>query len=160
MQNSSSGTSCSYRDEIKARRTIGPASLSGDIAFCKRMSQTVLELSKRSSCHNRESGGRMNKYELLKDAILTIAQRAGIERPEFHLTSVSRDSAGVFIMQTTWPDGRLICEKIAREVAGFPKDPFTTCVALLPDLVDEIIWIARKGRNGAGDPAFTQTQRF
>jgi hypothetical protein len=102
----------------------------------------------------------MNKHELLQDAILTIAQRAGIERPEFHLTSVSQDCAGVFIMQTTWPDGRLICEKMAREVAGFPKDPFTTCVALLPELVDEIIWVAREGGDEMGDPSFTQTQRF
>jgi hypothetical protein len=102
----------------------------------------------------------MNKQELLQDAILTIAQRAGIERPEFHLTSVSQDSAGVFIMQTTWPDGRLICEKMARAVAGFPKDPFTTCVALLPELVDEIIWVARKGSDGAGDSVFAQPPGF
>jgi hypothetical protein len=102
----------------------------------------------------------MNKHELLQDAIRTIAQRAGIERPEFHLTSVSQDSAGVFIMQTTWPDGRLICENMAREVAGFPQDPFTTCVALLPELVDEIIWVARKGGDGVVDPAFAQTRRF
>ena len=99
----------------------------------------------------------MNKHELLQQAILAIAQRGGIERPEFHLTSVSQDAAGVFIMQTTWPDGRLICEKMAREVAGFPKDPFTTCVALLPDLVDEIIGVARKSDEEAG---YAQVQRL
>ncbi len=95
----------------------------------------------------------MDKQEFLKDAIRTIAQRAGIERPVFHLTSVSQDSAGLFIMQTTWPEGRLICEKIAHAVTGFPKDPYTTCVALLPDLVDEIILVAQKGSREAGDGA-------
>ena len=93
----------------------------------------------------------MNKQKLLQDAILTIAQRAGIEQPAFHLTSVSQDDAGVFIMQTMWPDGRLICEKIANAVTGFPKDPYTTCVALLPDLIDEIISVARQGRHEADD---------
>jgi hypothetical protein len=81
----------------------------------------------------------MNRQELLNDAIRTIAQRAGIERPVFHLTSVSQDSAGVIIMQTMWPEGGLICAEIASAVDGFPIDPYTTCVALLPDLVDEII---------------------
>ena len=102
----------------------------------------------------------MNRQELLKDAIGTIAQRAGIERPVFHLTSVSQDCAGLFIMQTTWPEGRLICEKIAHAVTGFPKDPYTTCVALLPDLVDEIIRVARKGGNETGDGAIVETQRL
>ena len=95
----------------------------------------------------------MNRQELLKDAIATIAQRAGIERPEFHLTSVSQDSNGVVIMQTMWPDGRLICEKIACVVAGFPRDPYTTCVALLPDLVDELIRIAQKSDDEARNAA-------
>ena len=86
----------------------------------------------------------MNRHEFLNDAIRTIAQRAGIERPVFHLTSVSQDCAGVFILQTMWPEGRLICEKIACAVAGFPKHPYTTCVALLPELVDEIIRAAQR----------------
>lgn len=102
----------------------------------------------------------MNKHELLKDAIRTIAQRAGIERPVFHLTSVSQDAAGVFIMQMTWPEGRLMCEKIADAVAGFPKETYTTCVALLPDLIDEIIWVARKGDREAGDGAIAETNRL
>ena len=92
----------------------------------------------------------MNRQEFLKDAIQTIARRAGIERPVFHITSVSQDCAGVFIMQTMWPEGRLICEGIARAVAAFPRDHYTTCVALLPDLVDDIICAARKG-DAAGD---------
>ena len=98
----------------------------------------------------------MNRQELLKDAIATIAQRAGIERPVFHLTSVSQDSNGVVIMQTMWPDGRLICEKIACVVAGFPKDPYTTCVALLPDLVDELIRIAQKSDDEARNAAMVK----
>lgn len=91
----------------------------------------------------------MKKQELLKDAIERIAQDAGIERPVFHLTSVSQDSAGLFIMQTVWPEGRLICEKIASAVAGFPKDTYTSCVALLPDLVDEIIRVAQNSNDEA-----------
>ena len=102
----------------------------------------------------------MNKQEFLKDAIRTIAQRAGIERPVFHLTSVSQDSAGVFIMQTTWPEGRLICEKIAYAVAGFPKDPYTSFVALLPDLVDEIIRVAQKSNEQARHAAIVEMNRL
>jgi len=102
----------------------------------------------------------MNKHELLQEAIQTIARRGGIERPEFHLTSVSQDSAGVFILQTTWPDGRLICEKMAREVNGFPEDPFTTCVALLPEVVDKIIRTARTSGDEAGKSASAEMNRF
>jgi hypothetical protein len=90
----------------------------------------------------------MNKHQLLQDAIRMIAQRAGIATPAFHLTSVSQDSAGVFIMQTMWPDGGVICEQLARAVTGFPRDPHTSCVALLPDMVDQIISAARRA---AGD---------
>ncbi|MBI3530493.1 MAG: hypothetical protein HY067_21310 [Betaproteobacteria bacterium] len=102
----------------------------------------------------------MNKQEFLKNAIRTIAQRAGVERPVFHLTSVSQDSAGVFIMQTTWPEGRLICEKIAYAVAGFPKEPYTSCVALLPDLVDEIIRAAQKGNDEPRDAVSAKMNRL
>ena len=102
----------------------------------------------------------MNRQELLKDAIVAIARRAGIERPLFHLTSVSQDSAGVVIMQTMWPEGRLMFEKFAHAVAGFPKDPYTTCVALLPDLVDEIIRVAQKCNDEERRAATVQTIRF
>ena len=84
----------------------------------------------------------MSKHDILYESILAIARRAGIDKPVFHLTSVSRDDAGVFIMQTSWPEGKLVCDSLADAVSGFPTDPFTTCVALLPDLVEEIIWIA------------------
>jgi hypothetical protein len=102
----------------------------------------------------------MNRHELLRDAIRTIAQRAGLEQPVFHLTSVSRDSAGMFIMQTQWPQGRLICEKIAQAVTGFPQDPYTTCIALLPDLVDEIIWVAQRDGPGPGGPETAEPYRL
>jgi hypothetical protein len=87
----------------------------------------------------------MNKQELLQQAIRVIAARAGIEQPVFHLTSVSRDAAGVFIMQTAWPDGKRMCRCIACAVEGFPRDPFTSCIPLLPELVDEIIRAANGG---------------
>ncbi len=102
----------------------------------------------------------MNKHEFLNDAIRTITQRAGIERPVFHLTSVSQDSAGVFILQTTWPEGRLICEKIACAVAGFPKHPCTSCVALLPELVDEIIWAAQKSNDESREGTVAKMNRI
>lgn len=102
----------------------------------------------------------MNKHEHLNDAIRTIAQRAGVDQPVFHLTSVSQDAAGLFIMQTQWPEGRLICEKIAQAVNGFPKDPYTTCVALLPDLVDEIIWVAQRDSNSSGDTDAAEMNRL
>ena len=85
----------------------------------------------------------MDRQALLERAIRTLAQRAGIAQPIFHVLCVSQDSAGIFIMQTTWPDGRAICEAIASAVGSFPKDHYTTCVALLPDLVDAIIRATR-----------------
>jgi hypothetical protein len=81
----------------------------------------------------------MNKQDLLQQALHIIAARAGIEHPVFHLTSVSQDAAGVFIMQTAWPEGKGMCDAIARAVNGFPHDPCTSCIPLLPEVVDEII---------------------
>ena len=92
----------------------------------------------------------MDRQALLEQAIRIIARRAGIAQPAFHLLRVSQDADGIFIMQTMWPEGRLMCEGIARAVAAFPRDHYTTCVALLPDLVDDIICAARKG-GAAGD---------
>ncbi len=99
----------------------------------------------------------MNRKILLEHAIATLAQQAGVIRPAFHVMCVSKDSAGLFIMQTMWPQGRLICEAIARAVAGFPKDHYTTCVALLPELVDDIIRAVRPGQYAA-DVAADGTQ--
>lgn len=87
----------------------------------------------------------MDRHALLQDSIGAIVRRAGIEQPVFHLTSVSRDHEGVFIMQTNLPDGKRICDSLARAVSGFPADVYTTCIALLPGLVEEIIRVARGG---------------
>jgi hypothetical protein len=100
----------------------------------------------------------MDRQALLEQAIRTLARRAGIERPVFHVLCVSQDSAGIFIMQTTWPDGRAICEAITRVVETVPKDHYTTCIALLPELVDAIILAARPAESadevweGRADP--------
>ena len=91
----------------------------------------------------------MDRRALLEQSIMALAQRAGVERPVFHVTSVSQDAAGIFLMQTRWPDGQAICEAIARVVGTFPKDHYTTCVALLPDVIDQIILAARESRRAA-----------
>jgi hypothetical protein len=83
---------------------------------------------------------------MLVKAIRTLAQRAGIARPAFHVTCVSQDPGGIFIMQTMWPEGKRLCEALADAVDAFPTDHYTTCVALLPDMVDEIIAAAGTGR--------------
>ncbi len=101
----------------------------------------------------------MDKHDLLQRAISTIARRAGIDRPNFHLTSVSQDANGVFIMQTDWPDGKLICDKLAQAVSGFPTDTFTTCVALLPDLVEKIIGVAQADEDATGDYSYWRATR-
>ncbi len=101
----------------------------------------------------------MNRKILLEHAITTLAQRAGVVRPAFHVMCVSRDMAGLFIMQTMWPQGRLICEAIARAVPGFPKDHYTTCVALLPELVDEILRAVRPARFAA-DPTIPLSAEY
>ena len=85
----------------------------------------------------------MDRRALLESAITALAQRAGIAEPVFHVSCVSEDSAGIFIMQIMWPEGRLICQAIGRGVATFPADHYTTCVALLPEVVDEIIFAGR-----------------
>ncbi|HXF16856.1 MAG TPA: hypothetical protein VN496_07615 [Burkholderiales bacterium] len=88
----------------------------------------------------------MDRRALLEQSIMVLAQRAGVDRPVFHVISVSQDSAGIFLMQTRWPDGQAIYEAIARDVDAFPKDHYTTCVALLPEVVDQIIRAAREER--------------
>ena len=87
----------------------------------------------------------MERQTKLVEAIRTLAQRAGLAQPAFHVTCVSQDPDGIFIMQTTWPEGQRLCEALASAVEGFPADHYTTCVALLPDVVDEIIAAAGAG---------------
>jgi len=98
----------------------------------------------------------MDRRALLEQSIMALAQRAGVERPVFHVISVSQDSAGIFLMQTCWPDGQSICEAIARAVDAFPKDHYTTCVALLPDVVDQIIRAARQKQPSGQAPTATE----
>ena len=100
----------------------------------------------------------MDRRALLEQSIMALAQRASVERPVFHVISVSQDSAGIFLMQTCWPDGQSICEAIARAVDAFPKDHYTTCVALLPDVVDQIIRAARE-RQSSGQESIATEQR-
>ena len=97
----------------------------------------------------------MDRQALLEQAIRTLARRAGIAQPAFHILCVSQDAEGIFIMQSMWPESRLLCEGIARAVAAFPSDHYTTCIALLPDLVDDIICAARKGDAAVDAPRAT-----
>jgi len=97
----------------------------------------------------------MTKKELLENAIRTISRRAGIVEPDrFHVTQVSKDPGGVYLMQVSWPEGRRVCEEVRRMVAGFPAITYSSCVPLLPEVVDEIIMVARPDphtRNGRAD---------
>jgi len=97
----------------------------------------------------------MTKTELLEESILRITKQAGLEMSgRFHLTSVSRDSRGLFIMDVMGPERKRFCEEVQRVVTGFPSDTESSFFALLPDVVDEIITAAQF------DPAdFRQVQK-
>jgi hypothetical protein len=86
----------------------------------------------------------MTKTELLEESILRITKQAGLEMSgRFHLTSVSRDSRGLFIMDVMGPERKRLCEEVQRVVTGFPSDTESSFFALLPEVVDEIITAAR-----------------
>jgi len=86
----------------------------------------------------------MTKKELLEESIIKITKQAGLEMSgTFHLTSVSRDSCGLFIMEVTWPERKRLCEEVKRVVTGFPFDTESGCIALLPEVVDGIILAAQ-----------------
>ena len=86
----------------------------------------------------------MTKKELLKESIVKITKQAGLETSgTFHLTSVSRDHGGLFIMEVMWPERKRLCEEVKRAVTGFPPDSESSCIALLPEVVDEIILAAQ-----------------
>jgi hypothetical protein len=86
----------------------------------------------------------MDKKELLENSLRVLTRRAGIDDPgPFHLTPASQDAAGVYIMEVTWPEGRRMCEEVRRVVAGFPAISYASCFPLLPEVVDEIIEVAR-----------------
>lgn len=85
----------------------------------------------------------MTKKELLQNAIKTISRRAGIDEPHpFHVTQISQDPDGVYLMQVTWPEAKRVCEEVRRTVASFPVITYSSCVPLLPEVVDEIILVA------------------
>jgi hypothetical protein len=46
-------------------------------------------------------------------------------------------------MGTRWPEGGRLYRELRNAVRGFPEAADATCVALLPDVVDEIIATAR-----------------
>ena len=78
----------------------------------------------------------MTKKELLKESIVKITKQAGLETSgTFHLTSVSRDHGGLFIMEVMRPGKKRLCEAIRRVVTGFPRDTESSCIVLLPEVV-------------------------
>jgi len=86
----------------------------------------------------------MTKKELLEESIVKITKQAGLETSgTFHLTSVSRDHGGLFIMEVMWPERKRLCEEVKRAVTGFPSDSESGCIVLLPKVVDEIILVAQ-----------------
>ena len=86
----------------------------------------------------------MTKKELLEESIVKITKQAGLETSgTFHLTSVSRDHGGLFIMEVMWPERKRLCEEVKRAVTGFPSDSESGCIVLLPEVVDEIIIVAQ-----------------
>jgi hypothetical protein len=91
----------------------------------------------------------MSEKELLEESILSITKQAGLDASgRIHLTSVSRDSGGVFIMEVMQPDRKRVCEEVKRYVTGFPADTESGCIALLPEVVDGIIFAAQAGLAG------------
>ena len=88
----------------------------------------------------------MTRKQLLENAIERIARWRGIEDTSvFAIVPVSRDCAGVVIMSTAWPEGGRLYRELRSAVRGFPEAADATCVALLPEVVDEIIATARVG---------------
>lgn len=86
----------------------------------------------------------MTKKELLQESIVKLMTQAGLETTgTFHLTSVSRDHGGLFIMEVMWPERKRLCEEVKRAVTGFPSDSESGCIVLLPEVVDEIILAAQ-----------------
>lgn len=86
----------------------------------------------------------MTKKELLEESIVKITKQAGLETSgTFHLTSVSRDPGGLFIMEVMWPERKRLCEEVKRAVTGFPSDTESGCIVLLPEVVEQIILAAQ-----------------
>lgn len=91
----------------------------------------------------------MTKKELLEESIIKITKQAGLETTgTFHLTSVSRDSSGLFIMEVMLTARKRLCEEVKRVVTGFPSNTESGCIALLPEVADQIILAAQTGPAG------------
>ena len=89
----------------------------------------------------------MTTKDLLENSIMKISAQAGLKLSgTFHLTPVSRDPGGLFIMEVMQPGTKSLCEAIRRVVTGFPRDSESGCIVLLPEVVDEIILAAQSGR--------------
>ena len=88
----------------------------------------------------------MTKKDLLENSIVKISKQAGLEMSgTFHLTPVSRDPGGLFIMEVMRPGKKRLCEAIRRVVTSFPRDTESSYIVLLPEVVDEIILAAQSG---------------
>jgi hypothetical protein len=86
----------------------------------------------------------VTRKQLLEDAIERIARWRGIEDTSvFTIIPVSRDCAGVVIMSTQWPEGGRLYRELKAVVRGFPEVVDATCVALLPEVVEELIATSR-----------------
>ncbi|MGH8247882.1 MAG: hypothetical protein ACREUU_15790 [Gammaproteobacteria bacterium] len=86
----------------------------------------------------------MTRKQLLENAIGRIARLRGIgDTSLFSIVPVSRNPAGVVIMGIRWPEGVRLYKELKRVVPGFPEVADASCIALLPDVVDEIIATAQ-----------------
>ena len=106
--------------------------------------QTTIDMRQMFTNQIRSEERDMTKTELLEESILKITKQAGLEMSgRFHLTSVSQDSMGLFIMDVMGPERKRLCEEVQRVVTGFPSDTESSFFALLPEVVDEIIFAAQ-----------------
>ena len=65
----------------------------------------------------------MTKQELLEESIVKIASRAGLATSgTFHLTSVSRDFGGVYILEVMSYEKARFCDEVRGAVTNFPPD--------------------------------------
>ena len=86
----------------------------------------------------------MTRKDLLENALRMISQRHGLrEAGAFRVTQVSQDADGLFLVEASLPEGLRLYEAVGRDVAGFPSDACSSCVPLLPRVVDEIILTAQ-----------------
>lgn len=82
----------------------------------------------------------MTRKDLLENALHRIAQRAGLdESRSFRVKQVSPDGEGLYLLELDLPASESVCEALGREVPDFPGDGQSTCIALLPHVVDRII---------------------